>query len=122
MLEGKGLIDDTDMPMKLQIQAMKAASEALDLYDVFDTKSISAHIKKVPLFNFTSYLTIFIYHPFKFIIITRKFVSLYASFLNVEIFFFFGITTLSMLIMMRRENTLSRYNIPDRIYFSRRTR
>lgn len=47
MLEGKALIDDTDMPLKLQIQAMKAASEALDLYDVFDCKSIAAHIKKV---------------------------------------------------------------------------
>ncbi|XP_022955724.1 dynein light chain 1, cytoplasmic-like [Cucurbita moschata] len=46
MLEGKALIADTDMPLKLQIQAMKAASEALDLYDVFDSKSIAAHIKK----------------------------------------------------------------------------
>ncbi|XP_022844947.1 dynein light chain 1, cytoplasmic-like [Olea europaea var. sylvestris] len=46
MLEGKGLIDDTDMPVKMQIQAMAFASQALDLYDVFDCKCIAAHIKK----------------------------------------------------------------------------
>lgn len=63
MLEGKALIEDTDMPMKMQIQAMASASQALDLYDVFDCKSIAAHIKKVPLFllstdnfNFSAYL------------------------------------------------------------------
>ena len=53
MLEGKALIADTDMPLKLQIQAMKAASEALDLYDVFDSKSIAAHIKKVIYIRFS---------------------------------------------------------------------
>lgn len=47
MLEGKALVQDTDMPGKMQIQAMDAASKALDLYDVFDCKSIAAHIKKV---------------------------------------------------------------------------
>ncbi|XP_027343747.1 probable dynein light chain [Abrus precatorius] len=46
MLEGKALIVDTDMPVKMQIQAMASASEALDLYDVVDCKSIAAHIKK----------------------------------------------------------------------------
>ncbi|XP_038711356.1 probable dynein light chain isoform X1 [Tripterygium wilfordii] len=46
MLEGKGLIKETDMPEKMQIQAMASASQALDLYDVFDCKSIAAHIKK----------------------------------------------------------------------------
>ncbi|XP_057465347.1 dynein light chain 1, cytoplasmic-like [Actinidia eriantha] len=46
MLEGKGLVEDTDMPLKMQIQAMAAASQALDLYDVLDCKSIAAHIKK----------------------------------------------------------------------------
>ncbi|XP_031119657.1 dynein light chain LC6, flagellar outer arm-like [Ipomoea triloba] len=46
MLEGKGLIEDTDMPMKMQIQAMSCAYQALDLYDVLDCKSIAAHIKK----------------------------------------------------------------------------
>lgn len=47
MLEGKGLIQDTDMPVKMQMQAMSCASEALDLFDVLDCKSIAAHIKKV---------------------------------------------------------------------------
>uniref|UniRef100_A0A7N0ZW22 Dynein light chain n=1 Tax=Kalanchoe fedtschenkoi TaxID=63787 RepID=A0A7N0ZW22_KALFE len=46
MLEGKALVQDTDMPWKMQVQATAAASEALDLYDVFDCKSIAAHIKK----------------------------------------------------------------------------
>ncbi|OVA20339.1 Dynein light chain [Macleaya cordata] len=46
MLEGKAQIEDTDMPVKMQIQAMTSASQALDLYDVFDCKSIASHIKK----------------------------------------------------------------------------
>ncbi|KAG6425922.1 hypothetical protein SASPL_110131 [Salvia splendens] len=46
MLEGKALIEDTDMPLKMQIQAMASASQALDLYDVLECKSIAAHIKK----------------------------------------------------------------------------
>ncbi|XP_057542461.1 uncharacterized protein LOC130820924 [Amaranthus tricolor] len=46
MLEGKALIEDSDMPMKMQIQAMASASQALDLFDVFDYTSIAAHIKK----------------------------------------------------------------------------
>lgn len=47
MLEGKALIEDTDMPVKMQIQAMACASRALDIYDVLDYKSIAAYIKKV---------------------------------------------------------------------------
>ncbi|XP_031488578.1 dynein light chain 1, cytoplasmic-like [Nymphaea colorata] len=46
MLEGRALIQDTDMPTKMQIHAMTSASHALDLYDVLDCKSIAAHIKK----------------------------------------------------------------------------
>ncbi|XP_077228950.1 dynein light chain 1, cytoplasmic-like [Tasmannia lanceolata] len=46
MLEGKALVQETDMPMKMQLQAMASASQALDLFDVYDCKSISAHIKK----------------------------------------------------------------------------
>ncbi|PHT88815.1 hypothetical protein T459_10921 [Capsicum annuum] len=46
MLEGKGVIEDTDMPVKMQIQAMRLASQALDVYDVLDCTSIAAHIKK----------------------------------------------------------------------------
>lgn len=45
------MIEDTDMPTKMQIQAMAYASEALDLYDVIDCKSIAAHIKKVTFFS-----------------------------------------------------------------------
>lgn len=47
MLEGKGMIKETDMPVKMQIHAMASASQALDLYDVSDCISIAAHIKKV---------------------------------------------------------------------------
>ncbi|KAJ4708453.1 Dynein light chain [Melia azedarach] len=46
MLEGKAMIKETDMPVKMQIQAMASASQALDLYDVFDCISIATHIKK----------------------------------------------------------------------------
>ncbi|KAK4736056.1 hypothetical protein R3W88_010317 [Solanum pinnatisectum] len=46
MLEGKGVIEDTDMPVKMQIQGMRWASQALDVYDVLDYRSIAAHIKK----------------------------------------------------------------------------
>ncbi|KAL3532458.1 hypothetical protein ACH5RR_005979 [Cinchona calisaya] len=46
MLEGKAQIKETDMPIKMQIQAMSSASEALDIYDVTDYTSIAAHIKK----------------------------------------------------------------------------
>ena len=47
MLEGKGHVEYTDMPLKMKNQSMAAASQALDLYDVLDCKSIAAHIKKV---------------------------------------------------------------------------
>ncbi|MBA0597525.1 hypothetical protein Gotri_005478 [Gossypium trilobum] len=46
MLEGKAMIKETDMPEKMQTQAMDSASQALDLYDVSDCISIAAHIKK----------------------------------------------------------------------------
>ncbi|XP_022751705.1 dynein light chain 1, cytoplasmic-like [Durio zibethinus] len=46
MLEGKAVIKETDMPEKMQNQAMASASQALDLYDVSDCISIAAHIKK----------------------------------------------------------------------------
>ncbi|KAK8595515.1 hypothetical protein V6N13_016882 [Hibiscus sabdariffa] len=47
MLRGKALIKETDMPEKMQTQAMDSASQALDLYDVSDCISIAAHIKKL---------------------------------------------------------------------------
>lgn len=46
MLEGRAQIKETDMPITMQIQAMASASEALDIYDVTDSTSIAAHIKK----------------------------------------------------------------------------
>ncbi|KAK9268523.1 hypothetical protein L1049_000276 [Liquidambar formosana] len=46
MLEGKAIIKETDMAVKMQVQAMASASQALDLYDVSDCISIAAHIKK----------------------------------------------------------------------------
>ncbi|KAK9690268.1 hypothetical protein RND81_09G116900 [Saponaria officinalis] len=46
MLEGKAMVEDTDMPMKMQIQAMSCAYHALDLFDVVDYRSIAAHIKQ----------------------------------------------------------------------------
>lgn len=47
MLEGKAVVEDTDMPAKMQAQAMSAASRALDRFDVLDCRSIAAHIKMV---------------------------------------------------------------------------
>ncbi|ESQ48328.1 hypothetical protein EUTSA_v10022334mg [Eutrema salsugineum] len=46
MLEGKAKVEETDMPVKMQMQAMGIASQSLDLFDVFDCQSIAAHIKK----------------------------------------------------------------------------
>ncbi|KAJ1437964.1 Dynein light chain, type 1/2 [Sesbania bispinosa] len=46
MLEGRGMVKESDMPLKMQIQAMASASQALDLYDVSDCISVAAHIKK----------------------------------------------------------------------------
>uniref|UniRef100_A0A0D9V5X5 PRONE domain-containing protein n=1 Tax=Leersia perrieri TaxID=77586 RepID=A0A0D9V5X5_9ORYZ len=46
MLEGKAMVEDTDMPVKMQLQAMSAAYKALDRFDVLDCRSIAAHIKK----------------------------------------------------------------------------
>ena len=47
MLEGKAMVEDTDMPTKMQIDATSAASLALDLFDVSDCRNVAAHIKKV---------------------------------------------------------------------------
>ncbi|KAK4558883.1 hypothetical protein RGQ29_008228 [Quercus rubra] len=46
MLEGKAVVMDTDMSLEMQAQAMAFASQALDLYEVFDCTSIAAYIKK----------------------------------------------------------------------------
>jgi len=47
MLEGKAQVEDTDMPVMMQVQALSCAYQALDIYDVVDCTSIAAHIKKV---------------------------------------------------------------------------
>ncbi|THU60634.1 hypothetical protein C4D60_Mb07t14860 [Musa balbisiana] len=46
MLEGKAMIQDTDMPVKMQLQAMSSASQALDLFDVLDCNNMACYIKK----------------------------------------------------------------------------
>ncbi|THU59464.1 hypothetical protein C4D60_Mb07t02410 [Musa balbisiana] len=46
MLEGKAMIQETDMPLEMQMQAMSSASEALDLFDALDCRNIAGHIKK----------------------------------------------------------------------------
>ncbi|CAD5189695.1 uncharacterized protein LOC135679529 [Musa acuminata AAA Group] len=46
MLEGKATIQETDMPLEMQMQAMSSASEALDLFDALDCRNIAGHIKK----------------------------------------------------------------------------
>ncbi|KAF3520518.1 hypothetical protein DY000_02059878 [Brassica cretica] len=46
MLEGKAMVEDSDMPVKMQVQAMAFASQTLDLFDVIDCKYIAGHIKK----------------------------------------------------------------------------
>jgi hypothetical protein len=70
MLEGKALIQDTDMPVKMQMQAMACASQALDLYDVIDCKSIAAHIKKVP--SFSLLLTLYQFHEISNLVFSTK--------------------------------------------------
>ncbi|THU53497.1 hypothetical protein C4D60_Mb10t15040 [Musa balbisiana] len=47
------MIQDTDMPVKMQLQAMSCAYEALDLFDVLDCAGIAAHIKKVSTLFFS---------------------------------------------------------------------
>ncbi|XP_037457060.1 dynein light chain LC6, flagellar outer arm-like [Triticum dicoccoides] len=45
MLEGKAVVEDTDMPARMQAAATSAASRALDLFDVDDCRAIAGHIK-----------------------------------------------------------------------------
>jgi len=49
MLEGKARVEDTDMPVMMQMQALSCAHQALDIFDAVDHTSIAAHIKKVLL-------------------------------------------------------------------------
>ncbi|OAY78359.1 Dynein light chain LC6, flagellar outer arm [Ananas comosus] len=45
MLEGKGRVLETDMPERMAAQAMSCTSQALDIFDVVDCKSIAAYVK-----------------------------------------------------------------------------
>ncbi|XP_057842518.1 uncharacterized protein LOC131051935 [Cryptomeria japonica] len=47
MLEGRGVIESTDMAEELQRHAMLFASEALDLFDISQCQNIACHIKKL---------------------------------------------------------------------------
>jgi len=75
------------MPLKMQIQAMASASQALDLYDVLDCKSVASHIKKVPSFSLSLSLSITRIHtwkkhflPFTFLFLfSRSFTTKYGN-------------------------------------------
>ena len=53
MLEGKAMVEGSDMPVKMQVQAMAFASQTLDLFDVIYCKYIAGHIKNVPFFSYS---------------------------------------------------------------------
>ena len=52
MLEGKGVVESSDMPEKIQIHAMHCASQALDLYEASDYTNMARHIKKVSNYSY----------------------------------------------------------------------
>lgn len=98
MLEGKALIEDTDMPMKMQIQAMTVASQALDLYDVVDCKQIAAHIKKVPSLSLSHFCkdwnqeTIFLAFPCSLRFLRRLESRNTFYFLNFQVVYAFKVS------------------------------
>lgn len=47
MLEGKGIVAETDMKRIMQQDALHLASKALDMFDVTEATDISRFIKKV---------------------------------------------------------------------------
>lgn len=47
MLEGKPVVQETDMPDELQSHVMELAYQALDLHEVSDCQSIAHYIKQV---------------------------------------------------------------------------
>lgn len=49
MLEGKGIVSETDMTEEMQCQVMELAYQALDLHEVSDFQSIAHFIKQVLL-------------------------------------------------------------------------
>lgn len=48
MLEGKGIVSETDMRRTMQQDALHLASQALDKFDVTEATDIARFIKKVP--------------------------------------------------------------------------
>ncbi|CAL0302676.1 unnamed protein product [Lupinus luteus] len=46
MLEGKGVVRETDMAEMMQNQVMELAHQALDAHEVFDCQSIAHYIKQ----------------------------------------------------------------------------
>ncbi|GAY49779.1 hypothetical protein CUMW_121700 [Citrus unshiu] len=46
MLEGKAVVQETDMPYELQSHVMELAYQALDLHEVSDCQSIAHYIKQ----------------------------------------------------------------------------
>ncbi|XP_015581265.1 dynein light chain 1, cytoplasmic [Ricinus communis] len=46
MLEGKAIVQETDMPEVMQSQVMELAYQALDLHEVSDCQSIARYIKQ----------------------------------------------------------------------------
>lgn len=49
MLEGKGIVSETDMTEEMQCQVMELAYQALDLHEVSDFQSMAHFIKQVLL-------------------------------------------------------------------------
>ncbi|TYI22569.1 hypothetical protein ES332_A06G112600v1 [Gossypium tomentosum] len=58
MLEGKAVIEDTDMPLKMQARALASASRALDLLKEFD-KMYGGGWQCVVGTNFSCFITHF---------------------------------------------------------------
>ncbi|EEF32508.1 cytoplasmic dynein light chain, putative [Ricinus communis] len=52
MLEGKAIVQETDMPEVMQSQVMELAYQALDLHEVSDCQSIARYIKQLKLWAF----------------------------------------------------------------------
>lgn len=47
MLEGKAVVDETDMLQTMQQDALHLAAKALDLFDITEATEIARFIKKV---------------------------------------------------------------------------
>jgi dynein light chain LC8-type len=73
MLEGKGVVRETDMAEEMQNKVMELAHQALDAHEVSDCQSIAHFIKQVSLY----------------LQIKLKFPLLKLDFLYLEFFFIF---------------------------------